>query len=49
MRDPYNQPERGWSPEMTKLDISLPDDVKAPADQQVADGRYASLSGIWPT
>ena len=29
---------------MTKLDISLPDDVKALADQQIADGRYSSLS-----
>ena len=31
---------------MTKLDISLPDDVKALADQQVADGGYPSLSAI---
>ena len=29
---------------MTKLDISLPDDVKALADQNVARGRYPSLS-----
>jgi antitoxin ParD1/3/4 len=29
---------------MTKLDISLPDDVKALADQQVAGGRYPTLS-----
>jgi antitoxin ParD1/3/4 len=29
---------------MTKLDISLPDDVKALADQKVAGGRYPSLS-----
>jgi antitoxin ParD1/3/4 len=29
---------------MTKLDISLPDDVKALADERVAGGEYASLS-----
>ena len=29
---------------MTKLDISLPDDVKALAEAQVADGRYPSVS-----
>lgn len=29
---------------ITKLDISLPDDVKALADQQVSAGRYPSLS-----
>ena len=29
---------------MTKLDISLPDDVKALAERRVADGQYATLS-----
>ena len=29
---------------MTKLDISLPDDVKNLADEQVAEGGYPSLS-----
>jgi antitoxin ParD1/3/4 len=29
---------------MTRLDISLPDDVKALADQRASDGGYSSLS-----
>ena len=29
---------------MTRLDLSVPDDVKALADERVAEGGYASLS-----